>query len=88
MTHTKSQRTTRPTNPSLTGPGDPTREGHYQPMQMHLSAKPPVKSNFSTHLGITIRWGGPPPCYLPVAGGGGTPDGRTGGASRVGDGSC
>jgi len=39
-------------------------------MQMHLSAKPPVKSNFNTHLCITIRWGAVPPRYLPVAIGG------------------
>jgi hypothetical protein len=51
----------------LTSPGDTTQEGHDQPTRMHLSAKPPAKSNFSTHLGITIRWWAAPPGDLAVA---------------------
>ena len=77
MTHRKNQPRNQPEaspavpSRSLTRPEDPKREGHYQPMQMHLSAKPPGKSKMSTHLCITIRWGAPPPSYLPVTIGGG-----------------
>jgi hypothetical protein len=54
-------------NQSLCRTEDTTREGNYQPVQMRLSVKPPAKSKFSTHLGITIRWWAPPTSYLPVA---------------------
>lgn len=91
MTKPKSQLQPKPTATSQipNRPQDDVREGHYQPMQMHLSAKPPAKSKFSTHLGITIRWGAPPPGYLPVASGGGAASAR-GSAALVGlrGGSC
>ena len=72
MTHTQNQTTTRPEAPtrSTIRAADTIRERHYQPMQIHLSATQPAKSNLSTHLGITIRWGAAPSCYLSVAIGG------------------
>lgn len=77
MTQPKSQPTSQPTTKpkalrrSLDGPEDKTQEGNYQPMMKNLSAMPTGKCDLSTHLGITIRWGAPPPGYLPVAIGGG-----------------
>ena len=78
----KNQHRTRTTNPSLTRPEQPTREGDYQPMQTHLSAEPPVKRNFSTHPCITIRWWAAPARYLPVAVGGAAVDRVAAGAVR------
>jgi hypothetical protein len=66
-------------NQSLCRTEDTTREGHYQPVQMRLSVKPPAKSKSSTHLGITIRWWATPPRYLAVADGAATADCRAGG---------
>jgi hypothetical protein len=72
MTHPKNQTRATPAAPnqSTARPEDPTREGHDQPMQKHLSAKPPVKNKSNTHPCITIRWWAAPPRYLSVASGG------------------
>jgi hypothetical protein len=59
-----------------------TREGHMPRMQMHLSAMPTVKSDLSTHLGITIRWWAAPPRYLAVAIGGPAADRLASGGVR------
>ena len=73
MTDPKNQTKTKPAGPtrSVHRPEDTTREDHYQPMQMHLSAKQSAKTKSSTHLCITIRWSVPPPSYLSVTSGGG-----------------
>lgn len=75
MTEPKSDSTTKPKaqSQSLDGPEGKIQEGNYQPMTKHLSAMPTAKCDLSTHLCITIRWGAPPPRYLPVTNGGGLP---------------
>jgi hypothetical protein len=84
MTHPKNQTRATPAAPnqSRARPEDSTGEGHDQPMQKHLSAKPPVKSKSNTHLCITIRWWAAPPRYLPVAVGGAAVDRGAAGAVR------
>ena len=91
MTDPKSQPKTKTTtdNQSLDGPEDNTRMRNDQLSKMHLSAEQPAKSKFSTHLGITIRWGAPPPSYLSVTSGGGAAGyGLAPPVVRVGSGSC
>ncbi len=89
MTHPKNQTKARPAAPNQrrAKPENTTSEGHYQPMQKHLSAKPPANPKSSTHLGITIRWWAAPPGYLRVAAGGAVvifhADGGAGGRAAV-----
>src|SRR5262245_58712858 len=84
MTHPKNQTNSRQAAPNQirARPENPTKEGHDQPMQKHLSAKPPANRKSNTHLGITIRWGAAAPCYLPVAFGGAAAGRRPGAGVR------
>jgi hypothetical protein len=49
--------------PQIPSSREPSRATQFQ----DLSEVPKSKTKSSTHLGITIRWGAAPPCYLPVA---------------------
>jgi len=58
-----AMRTPKPTNTSSHEPSTATQS-------QDLSKAPKSKTKSSTHLGITIRWGAAPSCYLSVAIGG------------------
>ena len=59
----EAMKTPKPQIPSSREPSTATQS-------QDLSKAPKSKTRSSTHLGITIRWGAAPSCYLSVAIGG------------------